>query len=286
MREAIDGITEGLRRHGLSPEAAEDPEILLRRIERIAAQVHRLIRRPAEHPPVRFPEDEYSAGVPDPEATEALWDELFKHNRRQQERMQRALEERRSRGEHDEAAFEHALNDLGLEIPGEEAEPADEAWRDDEQESFTEPFDSAAAAEEGDDEGAPFGADDERHPLLQRAQDLLQDLHAAFRDADPQFESWLRTLFQGAGDAMGGLAQALSERDNDDADDPDAYGLRIVQLKRSLRGVAFARGALLPLKPAISAGQCEELLRITRQLEKDILQEMSRLRSEHGPDES
>src|SRR5439155_4825679 len=35
MREAIDGITEGLRRHGLSPEAAEDPEILLRRIERI-----------------------------------------------------------------------------------------------------------------------------------------------------------------------------------------------------------------------------------------------------------
>jgi hypothetical protein len=40
VKGAIDGLAEGLRRHGLSPEAAEDPDILLRRIERIAAQVY------------------------------------------------------------------------------------------------------------------------------------------------------------------------------------------------------------------------------------------------------
>src|SRR5438445_12086332 len=57
LARAIDGLAEGLRRHGLSREAAEDPEILLRRIERVAAQVQRVLRRPAEHPPVIFPED-------------------------------------------------------------------------------------------------------------------------------------------------------------------------------------------------------------------------------------
>src|SRR5205085_6867545 len=50
LQAAIDGISEGLQRHSLSPEAAEDPEILSRRIERVAAQVHRILRRPAEHP--------------------------------------------------------------------------------------------------------------------------------------------------------------------------------------------------------------------------------------------
>src|SRR5438067_39966 len=36
LQKAIDGLAEGLQRHGLSREAAEDPEILLRRIERVA----------------------------------------------------------------------------------------------------------------------------------------------------------------------------------------------------------------------------------------------------------
>ena len=48
---AIDGLAEGLRRYGLSSEAAEDPAILLRHIERVAAHVHRNMHRPAEHPP-------------------------------------------------------------------------------------------------------------------------------------------------------------------------------------------------------------------------------------------
>jgi hypothetical protein len=88
--QAINGLVEGLRRYGLSREAAEDPDILARHVERVAAQVHRVLRRPAEHPPVTGPEGEDVPGVLDAEATEALWDELFKQNRRQQERLQRA----------------------------------------------------------------------------------------------------------------------------------------------------------------------------------------------------
>ena len=110
---------------------------------------------------------------------------------------------------------------------------------------------------EADDD--PFAAEaNERHPLLQQAMDLLVRFDTLFRDDDPRFQRpALGTLYQGAGDAMGGLAQALSHRDHDALD----YGLRIVQLKRALRGAAFARGALFPLRSTMSAEQFDELFR-------------------------
>jgi hypothetical protein len=279
VQQALQGMTLELAGQGLSGEAAEDPDILVRRIERIAAQVHRVLQRPPEHPPVAFPEEESFEGTQDPEATEALWDDMFKHNRRQQEWIQRSIEERRSRGEDDDKAFEHALEDLGLEIPGEEPGARDEPWRDDEEESFAEPFDSEstpydAEVEEGGEEDDPV--EDERHPLLKDAMDLLKDMHTVFHNEDRQLAASLSTLFQGAGDAMGGLAQALSGR----ADDSGDLGLRVVQLKRALRGAAFARGALFSLRPAVSAEQGEEFQRRLDKLGQDILHELTRARSE------
>src|SRR5262249_4308722 len=96
--------------------------------------------------------------------------------------------------------------------------------------------------------------------------------------------SSLSTLFQGAGDAMGGLAQALSG--GAEEDDPDECGLRVTQLKRALRGAAFARGALFPLRSAVTPELFDELRRTLRQLEQDIFQELSRLRSEQRADDS
>jgi hypothetical protein len=280
IQQGIDGLVEGLRRHGLSGEAAEDPDILLRHIERIAAQAHRVLQRPAEHPPVAFPEE--STGTPGSETTEALWDELFKHNRRQQERLGRAIEERRACGEEDESAFEAALSDLGLDAPDEGLEP-DEPWREDEQELFAEPPEDVleSAGPEDDD---PFGAEEDRHPLLQSAMGLLKRLHEVFRAAGPQFSPSLHTLFQGAGDAMGGLVQAVPR--GEDEDDADTYGLRVTQLKRALRGAAFACGALYSLRSAATAEQFDELHGALRQLEKDIFQEIGRLRAEHRADEA
>jgi hypothetical protein len=52
VQDAIVGLAEGINEYGLNREAAEDPEILHTRIERIAAQVHRTLHRPVEHPPV------------------------------------------------------------------------------------------------------------------------------------------------------------------------------------------------------------------------------------------
>jgi hypothetical protein len=274
VQEAIDGLADGLQRHGLSREAAEDPDILVRHIERIAAQVHRILGRPAEHPPVAFPDDEASGGVPDPDAAEARWNELFKHNRRQQERLARAFEDQRSRGEDEEQAFANALDDLGLEEPDAEAESFDVPWQEDAADVFAVP------EEEGNAAGTPFVADDSRHPLLERAMDLMKHLHGLYHDTDSRFAPAMRTLFQGAGDAMGGLAQALSGH-GDDADDLDEYGLRVTQLKRALRGAAFARGALFALRAGVSAKELDELRGTLGQLEKDIFSELGRLRGQH-----
>jgi hypothetical protein len=79
---------------------------------------------------------------------------------------------------------------------------------------------------------------------------------------------------------MGGLAQALPDR-GDDGNDPDAYGLRVSQLKRALRGVAFARGALFLLRPAVSANLFDDLHHALHQLEQDIFQQLGRLRSDY-----
>jgi hypothetical protein len=282
LQEAMEGVGEGLQQHGLTSEAAEDPEILVRRIERVAEQVHRVLQRPAEHPPVEFPEDESFAGAPDREAVEKQWDEMFKHNRRQQEWMQRSLEERRSRGESDEGAFEHAMDDLGWEVPGDEAESNDEPWREDDGPPFAEAFEEESpSAVVGDEKTEPFADEDERHPLLESALDLLTRLHTMFKGADAQFESARSTLYQGAGDAMGGLAQALAGREYD----MEEYGLCVVQLKRALRGAAFARGAMFLLRPELSAEVWQELQGKIRELEHGIYQELERVREEYGKGE-
>lgn len=194
VQRAIDGLAEGLHRHGLSREAAEDPEILIRRIERIAAQVQRSLRRPPEHAPVEFPDDELLGGTPDPESTEAKWDEMFKHNRRQQEALLRAVEDRRSRGQDDEAALESALDDVAPEVPDEEAGRVEEPWTDEEQDALAEAMDEQSAAGDVDPGDGAWGATplrghEESHPLLKCATGLLQRFHEVFRDADPPFAS-------------------------------------------------------------------------------------------------
>jgi hypothetical protein len=270
-------LAEGLRRHGLSREAAEEPSILHRHIERVAEQVHRILRRPAEHAPVEIEDDDDFGAAADPEAAEKLWDELAKQNRRQQERLQRALEERLSRGLDHETAFQEALREIVPGLPDEETDRSDEPWRGDEPLPFGESF---AGKEEKD--GDRFEAEEEeRHPLLQSAMDLLVRLDLLFGDTEPRFGPTLSTLYQGAGDAMGGLAQALGDPDQA----PDDYGLCVVQLKRVLRGAAFARGALFPLRSILNKEQFDELFHTLRQIETDIVSELGKLRSEPGNDD-
>jgi hypothetical protein len=156
-------------------------------------------------------------------------------------------------------------------LPDDETERFDEPWRGDEHPPFSESL--------ADD--VSFEAEEERHPLLQKAMDLFVRLDSLFHNAVRQQAPPLRTLYQGAGDVMGGLAQALSQPHYD----AEEYGLRVVQLKRALRGAAFARGALFPLRASVSKEQFRELFDALQQMETDIVSELGKVRSEHDRDD-
>ena len=153
--------------------------------------------------------------------------------------------------------------------PDEETERSEEPWHDDEPRRSVNRWRTRPCRAE-----FSRAESEERHPLLQQAMDLLVRFDTLFRDADPRFAPALGTLYHAAGDAMGGLAQALSHRDDDAVD----HGLRVVQLKRALRGAAFARGALFPLRSTMSEEQFDELFRMLQQMETDIVSELGKVR--------
>jgi hypothetical protein len=75
---AIDGLGAGLRRYGLSSEAAEDPDILTRHIERVAELVHRNLHQTAEWAAAALQDLDELRGAAGPESRETPSDESLK----------------------------------------------------------------------------------------------------------------------------------------------------------------------------------------------------------------
>ena len=285
QQAANEKFAKGIQQFGLTSEAAKDPQILMARITRIAQMVQKTLKRPSEHPPVRW-EDDDSALDPEGGVTpeeEARWDALFKENRRMQERVQRAVQRHRSQGEELDEAFDAAMREetaAGLPDDGSDEDGDREDWRD----SLPEEYPGDACGEEGfveedesfDGESVDDGFDAaERHPLQQRASDLLMRLHELIpheAEAGGSFGAFMT----GAYEISGGLAQALSFED----DDEFSAGLCVVQLKRALRGAAFALGALFPLSAdgVIDESAFQELHATLEGLQSDIYDELRRRR--------
>ena len=297
LGRAITEFASALQQHGLTDEAAEDTNILLTRIERIAAKVQRTIGRPAEHPPLALDDDDFG-GKRDVVATEAQYNELFKYTERRKEQLHRAVEERLQRGEDHATAFENAMRDIGLSVPGDPEWPIDADADNSNELLDEEPFDVETDAwkQDADDAVAEFDDEleaDERHdhPLLRRATELWHTLTNQFENADAAHEQNLRTLFRGLGDLVGGLAQATSRAFEDDDNDefsPMAeiqFGLTVTQLKRSLRGIAFARGALCNLRGAIEPADAEQFRSTLKKINDDIVEELHRVRERFQGDE-
>jgi hypothetical protein len=162
---------------------------------------------------------------------------------RKQERLHRALEERRARGDDTGDALEAAIRDEGLiDLPGEPslsdaAREMLEAGEDEEDESWRESLADANCAPE-EDEPDDWLGDRERHPLLERVMDLNKRLYDWATAADQRQNENVRRLLGATGEMLGGLAQALGSPDFE-----PPSGLSLVQLKRALRGVR-ARHAL------------------------------------------
>ena len=141
LQAAIEQFGKGLEQYGLTSEAAEDPEILTARIARIAQLVQKTLKRPSEHPPVHWEDDDSALdheGRLTPEE-EARWDASFKQNRRMQERVQRAIEKHLSQGENVDEAFDAAMHEeTAAGLPAEESDEDEdgEDWRDSLPEEF------------------------------------------------------------------------------------------------------------------------------------------------------
>jgi len=116
-------------------------------------------------------------------------------------------------------------------------------------------------------------------------------LHKLFQDGPKSAGSHRDVLLHGAGEMLGGLAQALGgqPRLSSEQTEPLPFatsdwqpmtGLSVAQLKCALRGVAFALGALFPLKAsgAVDQATFQELRSAINQLQTGIYAELTQLR--------
>lgn len=252
LRTAINSMADGLREHGLSKEAAEDPNILATRIERIATLVHQKLttnRQPTGRTSNPPDDDEWNERSLDDEVQ--VMDEMRRGNDLRSERMSRRIAEAAAGGLSASAAFEMAMEEEGLPVPRDEVdhhEDPDYAIES-EDSSFAgmppTPFDESTEQLFG--EGHP--AVQQAHAFLLRVMDLAND--------DSNSSSFIAVLTRGSMDMVGGLVQATCV----ELDDMTLRALAITQLKRALTGHAFARGAVFGLRSeeAITQEQSAQL---------------------------
>ena len=278
MADAISAMSEGLQEYGLSDEAAEDPEILATRIERVAQLVRTKISEPDESKPSDSKCDVSDSGNLDDheltleeEVVEA--ERLHRKNQLRSERMSRRIEEASAQGLSTEEAFELAMSDEGLSPPTGDRklieEPSQsEPWR----ESLPDhAFDDHAFDDHAFNE-SEFPKP-EKHPAVAKAESILME----FMKIPAEIEStnnFVTVATRGLMDIIGGLVQATTEPNIERYERAHS----IVQLKRALKGHGFARGAVFGLRDCEAIGK-ETIDRMHDELES-ILESIHQLLAE------
>lgn len=244
LAKAMDSLADGLRDYGLSQEAAEDPNILASCIERVAMLVHQKLLADADPDSVRG--DESTSEVEFDWQEASLEDEVetmglhHRQNQQRSERMIRRISEATAAGMSAEDAFRLAMREEGLEAPTSrkaegllhdelESQANHETWR----ESLAN--DPLEAVEECDGR--------ENHPAVDAAQQFLLSV-MDLQNADGSMSDYASIASRGAMDIVGGLAQATGGQ----LESRTGRALAITQLKRALKGHAFARGAIIALR--------------------------------------
>ncbi|MGB7344848.1 MAG: hypothetical protein WBD20_11575 [Pirellulaceae bacterium] len=267
LRSAISSMAEGLREHGLSKEAAEDPNILATRIERIAALVQEKMLAPGRESglgsqwrePSGSPETNTDEIWHDPSLDEEVetMDRLRRQNDLRSERMARRIAEATASGLSAEEAFELAMQEEGLEpLRSSSNETEDQTSDDHESEQWwlesvpPHPFEEASEK-----------ARRENHPAVEQAQAFLLAVMDLAKN-DTIKSSFVSVLTRASMDIVGGLVQATS----DDLHDNIHRALAITQLKRALSAHAYARGAIFGLRSEQTINQ-EQSEEFHRQLE-------------------
>ncbi len=265
LRSAISSLAEGMREHGLSSEAAEDPCIVATRVERIAALVHQKLladQPPSNSLPQRDSEDD-EWYEPSLEEDVAIMDQLRRKNDLRSERMTRRIAEATAAGMSTEEAFELAMQDEGLPVPSREAT---------EQYESDDSFESAELEEQWlvSLSSTPFDdASQDKHPALEQAESFLDHVMDLTTN-DSIRSSFVSVLARGSVNMVGGLAQATY----DEFDNNFHRALAITQIKRALSGHAYARGAVFGLRSenSITQEQSKELHNRLESLQATIQQ--------------
>lgn len=292
VRSITDSLTQSLSEFALSAEAAEDPQIVASRIERVAKLVHATLVRPPEHAPVLFGGDEPSWDDSD----ESFWDTAYKEDRRKQERLSRALGEQVQPGLDSHDGFMSAMHNAGIvniDEPNESAfadpedcrEPSEGDFADNQSNNdHDESLDGIGDAADGTD-----FVEHQRHPLQQTASNLRVRLHRWAEQIPTRTSHHIDTLLGAAGDICGGLAQAMCHTDGArNCHESEIGGLRrglaTVQLKRALRGTAFAVGTLYALRGdgQLTNGDFDDFHHWLKQLRNGITDELRSIREARG----
>jgi hypothetical protein len=270
LGSAILALGESLESSSLSPEAAEDPEILAARIQRVAELVARKMQTGGTS---EVRPDDLADDLRGEEATLEELVRLHSQVRREaelrQERLMRRIEEGRGKG----LSTDDALMDALQEVEREEAETAEDEqppflqgidreelssyieselqmWiageedddSDDDADSFAEEdWEAQESFEEGLTEEAARG----RHPALKAAEALYIRL-VGVGSKVPGGNGFYLTALNGVGELLGGLAQATGM----EIQSRRSRAALIVQLKRALKGLAFCRGGVYGLRAA------------------------------------
>lgn len=248
LRSAITSVAEGLTKHGLTDEAAEDPNILVSRIERIVALVHKkLLSERRQSSNESFGEPQAIFGEPSLEEEVEAMDRIRRKSDLRSERMSRRIAEATASGLSADEAFELAMNEEGLPaLPRDLAEPCDY--------TETEPWIESLPANPFD-EGSEISRRRE-HPAVIQAHAFVHEVFDLTRKDSTQ-SSYFSVLTRASMEIVGGLVQATS----DEMDDNTGRALAITQLKRALSGHAYARAAVIGLRSekAITDEQSKQL---------------------------
>ena len=281
LAKVMDSLADELREYRLSQEAAEDPNILASRIERVAMFVHQKILGDVE-----LGSDDGDASTLDVEfdwqEEASLEDEVetmgLYHQQSQQrsERMVRRISEATAAGMSAEDAFRLALREEGLEAPT--SSEADD-WQSDQNEPWT---DDEAWREYQSNEPLETGEErdtSQNHPAVEVAQQFLLFLMER-QNADESVSDFASIAQRSAMDIVGGLVQATCGRLESRTD----RALAITQLKRALKGHAFARGAIIALRAsdAVDEAASERLLNDLAKLRISIHQLLTEAWNEQG----
>jgi len=268
LTDAISAMSEGLQEYGLSDEAAEDPEILATRIERVAQLVRTKIGEPDESKPSDSEGDESdSDNLDDHELTleeEVVEAErLHRKNQLRSERMSRRIEEASAQGLSTEEAFELAMSDEGLSPPTGDRKLIEKP-------SQSDPWRESLPDHAFDESEFPKP---EKHPAVAKAESILME----FMKIPAEIEStnnFVTVATRGLMDIIGGLVQATTEPNIERYERAHS----IVQLKRALKGHGFARGAVFGLRDCEAIGK-ETIDRMHDELES-ILESIHQLLAE------